>query len=224
MKRKKKLLIKRITCLILALAMIIPLIFSTTVNAAEKYIETKDVEGEECVAISELMNEKDYIVSRTDDETFGPGLNIIVDDKVLNIYENYPQYYLNGEMIAATTELVKDNSTGISYNFPVSQLPTRTNAIETTSENQNDYDFFVPTQFIYEYLGIDLPTEKGYMFEIPDETTQESETSQNVTDETNESTESEIEEETTEKIYTVIPSEGSETESEDETEFRTSTF
>lgn len=221
MKQKKKVLIKRITCLILAISMIIPLIFSMTVNAAEKYIETQDVEGEDCVAISELMNEKDYIVSRTDDETFGPGLNIIVDDKVLNIYENYPQYYLNGEMITATTELVKDNTTGISYKFPISQLPVRTNSIETTTENENDYDFFVPTEFIYEYLGIELPTEKGYMFEIPDETTQESETDETTSEEQTETSE-EVEEETTEKVYTVIPSESSNLQSE--TEQRTSTF
>ena len=192
MKNKKKLRMKKIICLILAISMIIPTFLSMVVNASEKIIEVKDVEGEQCVLVSELMNQMNYIVSKKDEENYGAGLNIIVDDNVLDIYEDCQQYYLNGEMVAISTEEVKDNSTGESYQFPVSKLP---------SKSEYDYDFYVSTEFLNKYLGIDLPGEKGYSFDIPDETTDETSENEN-------SEESQVEE-TTEKVYTVVPDETS---------------
>lgn len=162
-KRQEKIkeILKRVLCFVLVLAMLIPTILSITANASEKIVTTIKFDDVEYVPITELMNEKNYIVSKTNDDVLGQGLSVIIDDNILNIYDESLFYYLNGELVASQVESVKDKTTGINYDFPVAKYPIKTDY---------NYDFYVPVKFLNKYFNIELPGAKGYSFIIPDET------------------------------------------------------
>ena len=143
--KKKKL---KSIIMVLALSMII----SMTPNVksyASNIIKFKEVDGQKCVNIVDYAKAMGAKVDVNGDETY-----IFMNGKGINIYENEPFIYVNGNIVALKTEKVTDYHTGEEFDFPMPQKPVK-------DENGG---FLIPVDVMKEQLGVKV-TDEGLVVE-----------------------------------------------------------
>lgn len=129
--------------LTLSLVSVVPAFAGTTIPYKEAY-------GQKSVNVVDLAKAMKAEIKQN-----GKGIEIFMNGKGLTVYPDHKYVYVNGNLTPLKTEKVKDYDTGVEFDFPIGETPTK-----------DGEGYLIPMNILETHFGI-KGTEEGISVETP---------------------------------------------------------